>query len=73
MAPNKIVFCEEPSSKLPKNQMRFKQTPIILAIAGYGLAYDVAYLQFEDYSLEVLHFVKGNVCLINNFFSNVTW
>jgi hypothetical protein len=38
----------------------------IPAIAGDGIAYSVAYLQFLDSSLEVWHFVKG--ILLGNYF-----
>jgi hypothetical protein len=43
-------FCEEPRSK---GQMKFEQLPDIPAIAGDGIAYGVACLQFLDSSLEV--------------------
>jgi hypothetical protein len=43
-------FCEEPSSK---GQMKFERLPDIPAIAGDGIAYGVACLQFLDSSLEV--------------------
>jgi hypothetical protein len=40
-------------SQDPKGQMKFERTPDIPAIAGDGLAYGVACLQFLDSSLEV--------------------
>ena len=40
-------------SQDPKGQMKFEQTPDIPAIAGDGLAYAVANLQFLDCGLEV--------------------
>ncbi len=43
-------FCEEPRSK---SQMKFERLPDIPAIAGDGIAYGVACLQFLDSSLEV--------------------
>jgi hypothetical protein len=44
-----FFFCEEPRSRGPNE---FEQTQDILAIAGDGLAYGVACLQFLDSSLE---------------------
>ncbi len=45
-----IFFCEEPRSK---SQMKFELLPDIPAIAGDGITYGVACLQFLDSSLEV--------------------
>ncbi len=39
----------------------------IPVIAGDGIAYGVACLQFLDSSLEVWHFVKGNFLLDTQF------
>ncbi len=58
-------------SQDPKGQMKFEWTPDIQAIAGDGLAYGVACLQFLGSSLEVQPFVKGNFYWIPNFFGNV--
>jgi hypothetical protein len=44
------LFCEEPRSK---SQLNFELWPDIPAIAGDGIAYGVASLQFLDSSLEV--------------------
>ena len=48
--PSFYFFFEEPSSK---GQMKFERLPDIPAIAGDGIAYGVACLQFLDSSLEV--------------------
>ncbi len=50
-------------SQDPKGKMKFERTPAIPAIAGDGLVYGVACLQFLDSSLAVWHFVKWMVLL----------
>ncbi len=45
-------------SQDPKGKMKFERTPDIPVIAGDGITYGVACLQFLDSSLEVWHFVK---------------
>ncbi len=45
-----LFFCEEPRSK---GKMKFERTPDIPVIAGDGITYGVACLQFLDPSLEV--------------------
>ncbi len=62
-----FFFCEEPRSRGPNE---FEQTQDILAIAGDGLAYGVACLQFLDSSLEAWHFVRNDL-LESQFFSAV--
>ncbi len=54
-----------------KGQMKFKWTPDIPVIAGDGLAYGVACLQFLDSSLEVWHVVIGKFYWKSIFLSNV--
>jgi hypothetical protein len=48
-----LFFCEEPRSKIPKGKMKFEPMPDIPVIAGDGITYGVACLQFLDSSLEV--------------------
>ncbi len=50
-------------SQDPKCKMKFEQTPEIPVIAGDGITYGVACLQFLDSSLEVWHFVK-EICIV---------
>ncbi len=50
-------------SQDPNGKMKFERTPDIAVIAGDGITYGVACLQFLDSSLEVLHFVK-EICIV---------